>query len=136
MFMKLTANSLIKFSVILLTMWVLVFGLYQFGVNMNMGGGMVNCPFSGHAMSICKMNPMEHLQEWQNMFLADPALGSILFLVLILASFLIISRFAKYLNQINLTNSYKKLLLYFQSEPIINILQEAFSNGILNPKTY
>lgn len=133
--MKSMITSLAKFSVILFTVWILVFGLYQFGLNMSSDGEMVTCPFSGHSMSICKMNPMEHLQEWQNMFVADPSMGTFLlsFLCLLLLAFF---DYTKYQKRQDLIVFYKKSYFNFKTKPVFNILQESFSNGILNPKTF
>lgn len=133
--MKSVIASLAKFSIILFTIWILVFGLYQFGLNMNTGGGIITCPFSGHSMSICKMNPMEHLQEWQNMFVADPNLG-ILLLSLMFSLLLAFFLYKKYQKRPDSSVFYKKSHFNFQTKPVFNILQESFSNGILNPKTF
>lgn len=133
--MKSVVTNLAKFSIVLFTIWILVFGLYQFGLNMNAGGRLVTCPFSGHSMSICKMNPMEHLQEWQNMFVADPNLG-ILLLSLVFSLLLIFFLYTKYHKRPDSSVFYKKSHFNFHTKPIFNILQESFSNGILNPKTF
>lgn len=136
MSMKLSVFNLIKSSIILLTVWILVFGLSQLSVSAEFEN--TNCILApGHSSAVCRMNPLEHIQEWQNMFTAIPNPGNILLLSLILSLFLIIFRFTKYLNYLNEPDFYKKILFIPQkTKPIINFLEEAFSNGILNPKIF
>ena len=131
--------KLIKYSIALAVFAMLLFGFCGFGTNMDMNGAMVNCPFAGHSMSICKMNPMEHIQEWQSMFTILPAKDTLSSLLSVLLALLVLLglRF------------FKKFSLYDQPWPevyinpfylrrshIFNSLKEAFSNGILNPKIF
>lgn len=126
---------------------VLIFGLATFlslGIFsmsdsiMSTMDGNVNCPFGGHSMAICQMNPMEHIQEWQSMFTMLPT-QNLLSLLFALFAFLAISKlrfWSKFSipepplllskNQYTLTNSFQ----------IFDPLKEAFSSGILNPKIF
>ncbi|MFZ2556053.1 MAG: hypothetical protein WAX57_04395, partial [Minisyncoccia bacterium] len=61
-------KNIIKFPIVLAVFTVLIFGISFFGMGMDTMSPTANCPFGGHSMSICKMNPMEHIQEWQSMF--------------------------------------------------------------------
>ena len=116
---------------------VMVFGLPQIG--MDTGGTTMRCPFSGHSMSICSMNPLEHIEEWQSMFTALPSKD---ILLLILSIFLTILALLglKYFKEISLSNLLRLETgadsFYLRTVPIPNSLQEAFSQGILNPKLF
>lgn len=115
-------------------LWMALFGLSQMSADMN--GGMMNCPFSDHSMSICKMNPLEHIEEWQSMFTTLPAkdiisIISLLLVVIALTTLSFWGRFSipdiRYLH----TRLFSKKKFH-----IPNPLEEAFSQGILNPKLF
>jgi hypothetical protein len=115
-------------------LWMALFGLSQMSANMN--GEMINCPFSDHSMSICKMNPLEHIQEWQSMFTTLPVKDtiSILSLILIIISLNTLSFLSRFsipdIRYLHTRHLYKKKF------HIPNPLDEAFSQGILNPKLF
>lgn len=136
--MPLKIPKIITIAVSALTLWILLFGLLQIGTDMNMVDGKANCPFSGHSMSICKMNPMEHIQEWQSMFTTLPAKDALSFLSALLALLALLA-----------IGAWKKFSIHDQPWPEIYInpfylrkyeifdpLKEAFSSGILNPKIF
>lgn len=131
-------KNLPKIIVIVSTLWVLFFGLFQLTTSMDMTRPMINCPFSSHSMSICKMNPLEHIQEWQSMFTTLPKKNFLSFLFTILAS-VILSRI-KFWKKFSMPEP--PLLSYgFQSSfenslKILHPLKLAYSRGILNPKTF
>src|SRR3989344_5324752 len=135
--MKATAKiqKIIKLTVVLAFSAVLLFGFSGFGMmGMDMNSPMVNCPFGGHSMSICKMNPMEHIQEWQSMFTTLPAKDALSFLSALLALLALLA-----------IGAWKKFSIHDQPWPEVYInpfylrkyeifdpLKEAFSSGILN----
>jgi len=131
--------KLIKYSIALAVFAMLLFGFCGFGANMDMNGTMVNCPFAGHSMSICKMNPMEHIQEWQSMFTTLPAkdaLSSLLTILLALLALLGLSFFKKFSLHDQPWPEVYINPFYLRRSQIFNPLKEAFSNGILNPKIF
>lgn len=136
--MSLKIPKIATLTVSVLTLWVLLFGLTQFNMDMTMGDGMVNCPFGGHSMSICKMNPMEHIQEWQSMFTMIPAKDALSFLSALLAllALLAIGAWKKF----SIHNQpWPEIYInpfYLRRSQIFNPLKEAFSSGILNPKIF
>ncbi len=116
---------------------VAVFGISQVG--MDIGGTMTRCPFSGHSMSICSMNPLEHLEEWQSMFTTLPS-KDILSIILSILLTLLALLGLKYFNKLSLEN-FSRLELginrfYSRNISVSDYLQEAFSQGILNPKLF
>ena len=126
----------IKAFLILSVFWMLLFGL--FAVGGDVADPTQKCPFSNHSMVICQMNPAEHIQEWQSMFTMLPVQSAILALLAIFAFFAIFK--FKTWGRISLPNpallhsqKYKLRVNNFQ---IFDPLQEAFSNGILNPKLF
>lgn len=99
-----------------------------------------HCPLmSGHSVSLCVMNPLEHIQEWQSAFTVTLAQNfSVIFLALAVISFAILC-----------SNLWKNILLSLSSLLVIrrrridaqilqiqNHLQDAFSRGVLNPKLF
>ncbi len=136
--MSFNVPKIVIIAVAILTFYVLFFGFFQFDMGMDKNGKMVNCPFSNHSMSICKMNPLEHLQEWQSMFITLPAKDALLLLSTLfgLLALLALKFFSKYSlhNRLQL-ESYINLF-YLKRTLVFNPIQESFSRGILNPKTF
>lgn len=133
--MKLGVLKTLTLTISVFTIWMLLFGFFEFGMEMNMDSPTANCPFGGHSMSICKMNPMEHIQEWQSMFTTlstKDALAFIFVLFFILTLLKFRYRFSlSLLPQLNHTRPF-----YVNRILISSPLEEAFSNGILNPKVF
>lgn len=131
-------HKIIKIPLILYTFYVLLFGVFQMNMDMNSMDGKVNCPFGGHSMAICQMNPMEHIEEWQSMFTMLPDQNT-LSLVLIIFAFLVLSRL-KFWNKFSISNLpvlFARVRFTLSNNfKTFNPLQEAFSNGILNPKLF
>ena len=115
-------------------LWMALFGLSQMSANMN--GEMINCPFSDHSMSICKMNPLEHIQEWQSMFTTLPVKDAVSFISLLLV--IIALTTLSFWNRFSIPDIryLHTRLLYKKNFHIPNPLEEAFSQGILNPKLF
>jgi hypothetical protein len=135
--LKLRVRKILKSSVVLATLWILFFGFSQFGMGMSMDmNGQINCPFSGHSMSICKMNPMEHIEEWQSMFASLPVKDalSILFTLILFIAVRKLIPWHKF-SLLEIKYLYTKYL--FRNNFHIHYpLKEAFSRGILNPKLF
>ncbi len=130
--------KIIVMVVSLITLYVIFFGFFQFDMGMDKNGKMVNCPFSNHSMSICKMNPLEHLQEWQSMFTTLPARDVLPLLSALIVLLALLG--LKFLGKSFLYNQPQSEilagLLYSRSIFIPHPLKIAFSRGILNPKTF
>lgn len=128
--------KILRLPLILSVSWMLFFGLFQISMHMESTTG--NCPFApNHPMSICQMNPMEHIQEWQSMFTMLPV-GNMSLIIFTLLALITIS-YLKFWNRFSTPEpSFSILnpspsLLSFQ---IFNPLKELFSKGILNPKIF
>lgn len=129
-------QKLIKFPAVLMVFTVLLFGISFFGMGMDTMAQTANCPFGGHSMSICKINPMEHIQEWQNMFTTLPVKDALAPLSLLLALFALLKlRQVFSLPKIPQADSYINLF-YIHRPQFFSPIKEAFSSGILNPKTF
>lgn len=126
--------SLVVFSAIT----VIISCTSHFGAKLHIEGQMSDCPFMPGHTSVCKMSPMEHMQAWQSMFttLIEKDALYILYTLLVLFALLGLKYFAKSslynLPRLELPTDlgYLKQLLLFDP------LREAFSKGILNPKTF
>ena len=137
---KLVVSSKIKkfFALLILGIFLIVGGLgvlYSFGMNMGSNEDMFPCPFMAQGSSMCTMTPLEHISAWQNMLTALPV-GNIL-----LATLLIFTFVSVLLSRIILTRLEHKLLSIYRFRyrkrfTERNYLQEAYSAGLLNPKTF
>lgn len=106
-------------------------GISHMGMSMDMEGNMTDCPFMP-GVSICTMSPLEMIGALQS-FLSNVTLNQDLSLLLVSVA-LILNVFPKFFSPPRPTLrhriSQKNLVSHF------NFLQEAFSDGILNPKLY
>jgi hypothetical protein len=97
---------------------------------------MPGCPFMNDGVAVlCTMSPLEHIEAWQDMFLAIPVTSIILLCIVALAfavPFLYSPKWSPpRLRAFEFTPLYTTQKLSFQS-----YIQEAFSSGILNPKLF
>jgi hypothetical protein len=115
---------------------MLVSGCFQIGMNMSGNSDDVHCPFGGHSMVICQMNPLEHIQEWQSVFTVLPPENILLAIFALLAFLFVRKTYSKYsvLKPPLLLSSNR--LIYLQSFHIFDPFKESFSSGILNPKLF
>ena len=112
---------------------------HAFGMEMNKNGNMNGCIFTGKA-EICRMNFLEHLTSWQALFNVLPIKATTALLTTLLLFIFVFAIFERKLCLIDLINPIlNRKKLYSRSRldfPSPNSLQEAFSQGILNSKTY
>jgi hypothetical protein len=109
------------------------FGVLHFSM-MQTDGQMSGCPFMGEG-AICQMNPLEHLAAWQSAFTTILPGQSVVFLLLLL-SFLLL-RFGRQSFARNKDSPIHLFYIRYRERLFfLNPLQEAFSNGILNPKVF
>lgn len=111
-------------------------GVLHFGMPMQEGASVAPCPVMGDG-AICVMNPLEHIVAWQSASAAtfqnerNIALFLLAFAV-VLAAVLWRSLYTK--------RTLRALRIWHyrlrEEVRIIKPLQEAFSNGILNPKVF
>lgn len=127
-------QNIIKFILVITVFWVLLFGLFQMDMSMNTMNGQANCPFASHSMSICQMNPLEHISEWQSMFTVLP-IKNILLILFALFTLIVVSKNTDWnkLLKLNFNLYQNNRVLYAQ---VFNPLKEAYSKGILNPKLF
>lgn len=111
-----------------------VFGLANFGMTMSADGHMSGCPFMGMA-AVCQMNPFEHISALQNMFLTTAAENT---LALLLLTIIATVGWIGNIFGFRLYPEVRAPLL--RRLPIFSFtkssLEEAYSNGILNPKIF
>ena len=122
----------------ILTLYFLVFTIFQFGLGMDMDD-KTNCPLIlGHSAVICQMNPLEHIQEWQSMFTTLPARDVFLFISIffILLALRILLPWHKLRINILSQSFLRFRFRVFNTFQVISPLQEALSRGILNPKLF
>ena len=117
-----------------------VFGMSHSTMNMGPDGSMTmsNCPFMSGQAVVCNMNPLEHIAAWQSMFATTfQQNGSDLLTLLLVALALALvwtrsfwPRSKQYLQPAFSIPQHRKERLP------LPLLQELFSNGILNPKLF
>ena len=133
-----TFFKIIKIIVVASVFSVLILGLLQTCMNMNTADSNENCLFGGHSVVICQMNPIEHIQEWQSMFRTLPARDVLLYLFtfVMFISFI----FQKFWNKFSIHNTSllfsRPIHVLRDSFQVFDPIQEAFSSGILNPKSF
>jgi hypothetical protein len=97
---------------------------------------MPGCPFMNDGVPVlCTMSPLEHIEAWQDMFTAVPVTFTLLLCLTLLVFF------APYLYSFKwsppLRSRFRFTAPYTTSKPTFeSYIQEAFSNGILNPKLF
>jgi hypothetical protein len=96
---------------------------------------MPGCPFMNDGVAVlCTMSPLEHIEAWQDMFLAIPVTFALLLCLTLLfvVAFIHSPKWSPpRLRALEFTPLYTTQKLSFQS-----YIQEAFSSGILNPKLF
>ena len=113
-------------------------GVSHMGMTMGPDGKMTmaDCPFMSGS-GICNMSPLEHVAMWQGFFVSVPhALNQTLALLLLLVSALGIVRKRYRYPPPRDQLKQKRYYLDRKSVPVISVLQELFSCGILNPKSF
>lgn len=136
-----TMRSLRSYVKIVVTVGLLAFllfgsaGAMHFGMGMQ-DGQMPGCPFSGEG-AICTMNPLEHIAAWQNAFTTTVQNERDLTLLLIgLALLFTVGFWRKLFTKKDLRTLQRWHSVLREEFNIFDPLQEAFSNGILNPKVF
>lgn len=122
----------------LLLVFVLVgfLGVGYSGMAIDAKGEMSLCPLMG-VSTFCRMNPLEHISTWQKMFVAFPQKDILILLLLALWS--ISAIFAlRYVQRFYLAVPAFCFSISRRAgvPPMCRLLQEAFSDGILNPKIF
>ncbi len=126
-------KSIKKLAILVLTIFLATY-VGVFFMSMNMDSNMhENCPFMV-GTSICNMTIIDHSSLATTIFTALPQINSFLFLSLIVLGFLSLVFFIpKLFAPPPLKFKPFNISIY---STLHNYLQEAFSNGILNPKTF
>ncbi len=132
-------KNAIRFLVALSVIAVFFFATSSFVLGLETNSPTANCLFGGHSMSICNMNPTEHIEEWQSMFTTLPPQQYAvfaLFALIVLVAFGTLGFWIKF-------SIHNALLLLSRlrsrrrdSFQIFDPLQRAFSGGILNTKIF
>ncbi len=106
-------------------------GVSHAGMSMDMDGNMSDCPFMP-GVSICSMSPIEMIAASQS-FLSNITLNQDPFLLLVSVA-LILTVFPQFFSPPKLSLRHKpiKKRLVVRS----SFLEDAFSDGILNPKLF
>lgn len=130
----LSIKRLTSIFVFLPTFFALAFGMFCFEINLNSMNMAGRCPFESDHSSICATSPIEHIKEFQNMFSTLPIKEDIQIFSLLIPLFLI---FGFYFLHESIASLYARKWSSYRKKPNTpTFLQEAFSDGILNPKTF
>lgn len=118
-------------------LWVSFLGLSHVAMNQH-NAEQSACPFMPGHPSMCTMSAMEHLQALQGMFTTLPAQDTLaaLFALMALFAVLRLRPLHKHLLSRRLRPESYANPFYLTDVFIPNPLKEAFSSGILNPKTF
>lgn len=139
--------KLIRLPVVLLTMWILLFGFVCAGMfhepSMRMDTMTSNPTLTAIAgeESCCGTNVSQHIQFWRDTFLAVPqgVRDALTLLALGLTLILGYSWVSLWNRRPSIELDIGQLRLYIRQNPeliLFNHLKLAFARGILNPKIY
>lgn len=130
------SRQILALSILALFVGVATFGLYA-SMMADQDGNMSDCPLMNGMSSMCRMNIMEHISQWQQMFAT--AIPSGLSLAILLAmgflSFLFLARDNLH-NREQLNQKIAFTQINQNSFQILSYLSFAFSRGILHAKIY
>lgn len=136
---KITAVSV----VVVLSLFLLVSLLSITQTDMAMGadGQMsYSCLFMSSTASLCQMSALEHIAVWQGMFTAVSSQNNTLTILMLLLTLALAGTFLIRTHRSTVppkTSISQSTFRYYKRNIfIVGPLQEAFSNGILNPKLY
>lgn len=137
-------RKILKNTFLLVTLFVFIaggfLGMSHFGMNMSGDGVTASHCLIPMVGEDCQMSLSEHIAEWQNMFAAiHVSIISIATILVSLAIFLVSYFLYKFVPKTFPRQSSFFILFkpYFRRPvPIFDQLQEAYSNGILNPKLH
>ncbi len=128
---------LLAFGLIVSISVVFFSAYHSLGMEKRSNGTMSGCVFTGKTKN-CTMTIAGHTSKWQGMFTttAPQKLLDFALLILLAVSFIAVAILKRnLLLQFSLYTT--RWRLYIRQHPsLFNLLQEAFSQGILNPKIY
>jgi len=138
---KKLARTLLALGVVALLLSA-TFGIPHLGMTMtmDMDGNMTmsDCLMPGMT-AVCNMTPLAHITTWQSAFAGLAQQYGTVFLLLLLSLAVVAMRVGwirqQYPPPEALLKSFRRYVEKSRSLPVA-ILQELFSNGILNPKLY
>lgn len=112
-----------------------VTGVLYSGMMMGHGEmGMPGCPLMVHSATLCTMNPLEHLNMWQNMFAAILMQSAVMVLLLLLA-LLFVYRFNQYLWLLH--PSPQPVRIFYDPEvATYDPLWQFITHGLMHPKIF
>lgn len=133
-------KNAIRFLIALSVIAVLFFATSSLVLGLETNSPTANCLFGGHSMSICNMNPIEHIAEWQSVFTTTLQVQRIAFLAIFALSVFVAFSTRGSWNKFLIHNApllssrlRSRLRDSFQT---LDPLREAFSGGILHPKIF
>ncbi|USN87600.1 MAG: hypothetical protein H6779_04295 [Candidatus Nomurabacteria bacterium] len=105
-----------------------LFHLHNIGVT-----GMSDCPFMSHQETVCPMSLIDHIEAWKTMYIAVMPTIVFVLMVLLLVSIAPNLLFSFPILRASFIKQRLRELTYtFYSR----YLQEFFSDGVLNPKSF
>jgi hypothetical protein len=117
-----------------------IFGMSHSTMSMEPDGSMTmtNCPLMTGQAVVCNMNPLEHIAAWQNMFTTTLQQNGSDVLTLLLVALALTLIWARSLWPRLKQDLQPRFSIIWHRKEILppSLLQELFSNGILNPKLF
>ena len=115
------------------------FGMPHSNMVMGPDGNMTmsNCPFMSGQAVVCNMNPLEHIAAWQSMFTSTLQQNGSTLILLLLAALALALVWTR-LRWPTPPKAIESVSFIVHRENYLPppLLQELFSNGILNPKVF
>lgn len=130
---------LLRSSIVALFLAILLvgpFGVSRLGMDMQLNGQMVPCPFM-HGGSVCNMTPLEHVGVTHSMFNVLPGgRDSLLALLFLLASAIVVILLVQKKFSFLEKHASRIFIPRYDYAPPCRPLQEAFSNGLLHSRAF
>lgn len=113
-----------------------VTGVAYSGLMMGHGiDDMIGCSLLDNEMTLCNMNPLDHISAWQNMFAAIPALSTVILLLLLLALFFVL-RQNRYLWLPYPSPQSDYYISHSPDQAVSDTLQRFIARGLMHPKIF
>lgn len=109
------------------------------GIGMEMTDGLMSpCPFMAGQTTMCQMNIMEHIAQWQQALLGIPTKANLLALAIVLLV-VVITPLVKQFSRLEELIKFASRRFADRTKQAVKVFDPfllAFSDGIINPRIY
>jgi len=129
-----TSGKALIIGLVLTIIAIATFGI-TLGMSATNGGIMLGCPLMNGFSSLCQMDILGHIAQWQTLFTSIIPSSALALIVLLLLTVLSFVRF-KLEEEETIRQQLQYLLQKDPTARLFNYLVLLFSSGVLHPKIY